>query len=330
MSQHGSSAAGGALSGAASGAVIGSAVPVIGTAVGAIAGGVIGGVAGWFSGKSQSDAIDKATKGQEELGRLQLEWQKELAAEGREEREIFREIRQRSAKFIEQNIGKDQTPQQQARIRRLMSADPATGARRLIELDVMREPGTSPLFRTSLRRGTEALAGEYAALGLVSGPGGSTAFGKATGEMTEGLLARDIEATRAARFGLEGLQARDREQQWGREFSLEGLQYRDIQSDWGRRFSLAGLGPPSTTAATATNALQLYGGTQANIANLGLAQGQLQAQSYQDLIGLAGSIASRYKAPASGYSTPGGTPSSGYSLGSTPAANRLNVNPNYM
>lgn len=174
----------------------------------------------YFGAKEQKKGIDKATELQRELGERQLKIYEQLIAEGRPEREAA----------------------SQARMEALAQ----------IQKDVMREPGSSKMYQTGLRRGTEDIARQYAALGLVSGGGGSTAFGRATGEFAEGLMGREIEGIR------------------------------------GERRYLAGLGPPTASPSTALGAFGQYGQTQTNIANLGLARSQVQAGFYKDIAGIVG------------------------------------------
>lgn len=214
-------AAGGAISGAATGFAVGGPI-------GAAVGGVVGGVVGWLGGKSQKrqlGAINKAQQQQYELGKRQLAMAEAYMAEGKDEREAFSLARQDGLKLIQQ--------------------------------DVMREPGTSQLYKTGLKRGSEDLARRYSAVGLLSGPSGSTDFRRNSSLFAEGLMSREIEGIRA------------------------------------ERRALAGLGPATASPNNALNAMQLYGGSQANISNLGLAKGQVNAGLYKDIAGGLGSALSR-------------------------------------
>jgi len=182
-----------------------------------LGGKLIEGLGSWFGGKEEKKGIDRATEMQERLGQRQLQIYEDLIAEGRPEREASSLARMEAMKQIQQ--------------------------------DVMREPGTSQLYKTGLRRGIEGMAREFAPLGLVSGRGGSTAFRRNVGEFAEGLMGREIEGVRAE-----------------------------------RRY-LAGLGPPSTSPATALGAFRQYGQTQENISNLALARSGIDAGLYRDTIG---------------------------------------------
>jgi hypothetical protein len=75
----------------------------------------------------------------------------------------------------------------------------AEGAIKLLEQDVLREPGTGPVFETGLRRGLESLSTELAPYGATLGDSPVL-----TGRITEGLISRDIENVRSDRFKLAG------------------------------------------------------------------------------------------------------------------------------
>ena len=74
----------------------------------------------------------------------------------------------------------------------------------LIREDVKREPGTGPLFQTGLRRGTKSIFQTLAPFGLTE----SSVAGEAVGQLTEGLIARDIARIEDARFRTAGFAPR--------------------------------------------------------------------------------------------------------------------------
>jgi len=168
-----------------------------------------------LAAKEQKKGIANSTAIQKEFGDKSLAIYNQMITEGKSEREAASLTRQLAIKQI--------------------------------EADVQRGPGTSKLFNVGLKRGTEALARQYSALGLVSGGGGSTAFGRATGDLTEGLLARDIEGIRAE-----------------------------------RRY-LAGVGPAATSPETALGAFGLYGGAQTDLSNLALGKASVNAGIYRSI-----------------------------------------------
>lgn len=193
---------------------------------GVIAKMVVSGVMSYLSSQKQTDALNAASKGQTEIQRQYLQLYKEMMAEGAFERGVA------SA----------------SRIRALQALGD----------EVMRPVGTSPEFLRASKKGMETLARQYAAVGLVSGGGGSSAFGRASGEFMGELTAKDYTLKRNTLM------------------------------------QLTGLGPPSTTPTQAAQ-IGLGGATAAatNIANLGLERGRISADFYKDIGSLAQSGLSR-------------------------------------
>jgi hypothetical protein len=71
----------------------------------------------------------------------------------------------------------------------------------LLLQDILREPGTSPLFQRGLEAGTRGIISNLAPFGLEE----STVAGRAVGELGAGLSAQEIENIRRSRFQLAGL-----------------------------------------------------------------------------------------------------------------------------
>ncbi len=68
----------------------------------------------------------------------------------------------------------------------------------LLQGDINRAPGTGQPFKRALAKGTESIAAELSKYGLLD----SSVTGRAVGEFTGELMARDIENIRNARFKL--------------------------------------------------------------------------------------------------------------------------------
>lgn len=76
----------------------------------------------------------------------------------------------------------------------------ATKALALLEKDILAPPGTSETFQLGLKEGTKAIMQNLAPYGLTD----SSVASEAVGDLTEGLLAKDMDWVREARFRLAG------------------------------------------------------------------------------------------------------------------------------
>lgn len=129
--------------------------------------------------KQAAAVASQAEANRNAIARDQFELQKRLIAEGRPLREaLIRSGASTIPRFSEASLE----------------------ALEGIRGDITREPGTGPLFETALRRGTEGIFRSLAPFGLSD----SSAAGRAVGEFTEGLTARDIAQIRDARFRAAG------------------------------------------------------------------------------------------------------------------------------
>lgn len=186
----------------------------------AIAGYVVSAALSYLGSKKQSDALKNASAGQTAIQQQYLQMYKDMMAEGAFERGVASASRIRAM----QKLGDE----------------------------LLRPVGTSPEFRAASKEGMETLASQYGNLGLVSGPGGSSAFGKASGKFMSNLIAKDY------RLKMDKLT------------------------------TLAELGPKSSTPGQAVGMLDRAAGAGTNIANIGLQQGQLTSDLYGGLAGYAG------------------------------------------
>ena len=128
---------------------------------------VVGGGLSYLGAKEQAEGIGKAGKAAARSEARALEFQREIYEEGAPYRELGRE----AVPFLREDI-------------------------------LAAEPGTSPLYQRALTGGIEDIQTQLAGYGLAD----SSVAGKAIGEFTGELSARDIADIRSRRMSLAGFQ----------------------------------------------------------------------------------------------------------------------------
>jgi len=134
---------------------------------GAVAGAVVGGGLSYLGAKEQAGGIEKAGEAAAASEARALEFQKEIYGEGAP----FRELSREAIPFLREDI-------------------------------LATDPGTSPLYQRALTGGIEDIQTQLAGYGLAD----SSVAGKAIGEFTGELSARDVADIRSRRMALTGFQ----------------------------------------------------------------------------------------------------------------------------